>query len=578
MAYIFRDEDVLDEAFRMKIIREIKSAENMKRKAAMLKRFDMFRDQTLDHVMKRLQDQGFKKETIEQLRARGSNISILKKIIKKKARAYVAGVDRDLPGDQEGTTESRATEAVEEMAELLNVTHVFRRADEYRELLKNCLVYCHPIPTDEVTTPDGARNIWGLTTRILGAHEYDVIPSAADRECAGAVVLSDYPAGLFALSSERGAKGYRDGAEGSTKGDGVDQTIANSPADAGAGGERYIWWTRRYHFTTNGDGKIIPGMQQPDLANLIKTLPFVDLAKDRDGSYWGQGGDDLTEGAILVNVLLTDFAGILSAQGWGQPVLTGNFEKDQPDEVETGPQNLIRLYQKEGQPTPKYELVSTDPNSDAWMRLVEVYIALLLTTNNLSPRNISGKLDASSVASGIAKMIDESESTEDISESQQYYARKEQDFWEIVARWLDVLRPTDRLMPELKAIPPFAGKKVNVRFKQQSTVLSDDEKLGLIEKRKKIGLTMLEDLIKMDDPHLSDQEAKDKLQKILEQRISIQAQDPTLLVEGSKATVTEATQPDPNAQPGQDGGQPANGNSGNSAPPAKNPADKGAAK
>lgn len=572
MAYIFRDEDVLSEGFRMKIIREIKSVENMKRKATMLKRFDLFRDQTLDHVMKRLQDQGFKKDTIEQLRARGSNISILKKIIKKKARAYVAGVDRDLPGQQDGTTEEQGTKGVEQVAELLNVTQVFRRADEYRELLKNCLVYCHPIPTDEVATPDGARNIWGLTTRILGAHQFDVIPSAADRECAGAVILSDYPAGLFALSSERGAKGFRDGAEGSTQGDGVDQTIANSPADAGAGGERYIWWTRKYHFTTNGDGKILPGLQQPDLANLIKTMPFVDLAKDRDGNYWGQGGDDLTEGAILVNLLLTDFAGILSAQGWGQPVLTGNFEKDNPDEVETGPHNLIRLYQKEGQPTPKYELVSTDPNSDAWMRMVEVYIALLLTTNNLSPRNISGKLDAASVASGIAKMIDESESTEDITEAQQYYARKEQDFWEIVARWLDVLRPTDRLTPELKTVPAFAGKKVNVRFKQQSTVLSDDEKLNLIKKRKEIGLTLIQDLIKMDDPHLSDQEALDKLAKILEQRAQIRAKDPTLLAAESSTTTVES-----DMQPGQGGGQSAGGNGGNTAPPAKNPEDKGAA-
>lgn len=542
--YIFRDEDVLNEGFRMQIIRQISSAENEKRKKAMLKRFDLFRDQSLDHVMQRLLDQGFKEETVRQMRARGSNISILKKVIKKKARAYVAGVDRSLPGKQEGTTEEKVTKAIEDLAEIMNVTQVFRRADEYRELLKNCLIYCHPIPADEVTTPDGMRNIWTLTTRILGAHQYDVIPSASDRECAGAVILSDYPAGLYALGNERGAKGYRDGAEGSTQGDGVDQTIANSPADAGAGSKRFIWWTKRFHFTTNGDGKIIPGMQQPDLANLIGMLPFVDLAKDRDGNYWGQGGDDLTEAAILVNLLLTDFAGILSAQGWGQPVLKGNFEKDQPDEVETGPHNLIRLYQKEGQPEPKFELISTEVNADAWMRLVEVYIALLLTTNNLSPRNISGKLDAASVASGIAKMIDESESTEDITEAQQYYSRKEQDFWEIVARWLDALRPTDRLVEELKAIPAFLGKAVNVRFKQQSTVLSDDEKLNLIKKRKEIGLTLIEDLIKMDDPHLSDQEAKDRIQQILEQRTAIRAKDPTLLAaESSNTTVESDMQP-----------------------------------
>lgn len=553
MPFIFQDEDVLNREFRVKIIKEITSPENVNRKKISSRRHQIFRDKTLEHVLQRLKDQGFKDSTITQMRARGSNISIYKKVIKKKARAYVSGVERTVR-TKDGKIDDVATKDVQIMAELLNVTQAFRRGDEFREMTKNALLYCYPQAVS--VDPNTSLKIWTLATRVLMAHQFDAIPDAQNHEVARCIILSDYPAGLQEISQDRGVNGYRDPQEGTSGGDGFNQVIANSPSDQGAGAMRFVWWTGKFHFTTDGNGEYVRGMQMDDGRNLVGMLPFVDLFKDQDGEFWGQGGDDLTEGAILVNTLLTDMAGILSAQGWGQPVLTELARKGSeggaPPEVEVGPHNLIRLPIDENGNAGKFELVSTDPHTEEWLKAVEVYVALLLTTNNLSPRNISGKLDANNVASGIAKMIDEAESTEDLSEAQQYFARKEQTFWTIANRWLDALRPTGRLIEPLKAVKPFGGELVNATFKQQGTVLSDAERQDLIKKRKEVGLTLMQELIKMDKPNLTDKEALEYLEQVLTQRKEIQAKDPTLLAAESSTTTVKTDQ----EIPGQGGGSP----------------------
>lgn len=543
--YIFRDEDILDLGFRQKVIREIAGAENQRRKQRGERRHELARDKTVEHVIARLESQGFSDDTVSEMRARAANVSIYKKIVKKKSRAYSAGVDRTV-NNEAGEANQASTKVVQGLAKELKVNQVFRKGDEAREIHRNALVYCHPIPVATVATPDGQKSRWSMTARILHAHQFDVIPLAWDKERAGCIILSDFPAGTESMTSGRGALGYRDGNEGASNGDGVDQTIADSREDSGAGHPAFIWWTRSFHFTTDKNGAIITGTMHGDGMNPIKRMPFVELAKDQDGEYWGEGGDDLTEAAILINLLITDLASILSNQGYGQPVLieeanTGSSQNAQKEEVPIGPRELIRIKVPQGSSVGDYKLVSTDVPADSWIKLIELYVALTLTTNNLSPRNISGKLDAVNIASGIAKMIDESESTEDLTEAQQYYAEKESEFWEIVFAWLDVLKGTERLDDALaKATSPPDGFQITPYYKQQGVVLSEQEKLDLIKKRKEIGLTLFKDLIQLDDANLTDEQALKLLEEILAERAKIRKADPTLLAAESSTTTIES--------------------------------------
>lgn len=513
---IFNEDQVLDLAFRANVLKEIEGKENQDRKKESLRRYNIFRDKTKPYVLEQLRKQGFKPGTIAQMEPRAANISICKKIVKKKARTYGVGVDRTLPNDQEGT------KAIQALSDYLGATQEFKKSDEYRQLSKNAALYVHPIVTG--TTPDG-KNIYGLTVRTLHSHQYDVIPDSQDHEIPRCFILSDFPAGNRQLGFH-GTYSDSDGtryAGGSTyseaRGDGVDQTIADSPSDSGAKDRAYVWWTKKYHFTTDSKGNFIQALTPENGSNPIKDIPLINVSMDQDGEFWAQGGEDVIDGSILINVLLTDTAAILNQQGWGQPVMTGQELKG---EIVTGPHNVIELKVAEGSTVaPKYEIVSADPNTNNWIRLIELYLALMLTTNNLSPRSMQGSLESSSIASGLAKMIDESESTEDIGDAQGYYQLKEVDFWKIVAKWLDVYRETERLEPVLQAIKAFDGSKVNAKFKAQGIVLSEIEKVDLLQKRKDLGINSMVELIKMDDPSLSDEEAEKKLLAIVQEQIKI---------------------------------------------------------
>jgi hypothetical protein len=434
--------------------------------------------------------------------------------VKKKSRAYSNGVDRTIPNDEAGTL------AVQELSQILNVTQQFKKGDEYINLSRNAAMFVHPLKVDQQVGYEGElRGIYTLCVRTLHPHLYDVIPDAQNPEWARCVVLSEYPAGNpYALDGAMQWDGStRTGYAYPPQSDGVDQRIADSPADQGAGKRQYIFWTAKYHLTCDCHGKIIPEKTPYGALNPIQKLPFVNLAKDQDGSFWGQGGEDIVDGSILVNVFLTDAAAILNMQGWGQPVMKG---KNLKGEYNVGPQNVLELSYEDGEQEPKYEIISTDPHTDLWLRILEVYIAMLLTTNNLSPRNIQGKLgDAGSIASGIAKLVDESESTDDITESQEYFIQREKEFWGITSRWLGAFRNAESLIPQLDTLPEFEGDDVNVKFKSQGVVLSEKEKLEVLQMRKKLGINTMIELLKKDDPSLTDEEAEKKLASIAKDQL-----------------------------------------------------------
>jgi hypothetical protein len=509
---MFRDEEILNEDFRYAIIREIEGPENTARKAERFQRFQVFMDMTDRYVMNRLKAQGFEESTIEVMRQRRANISICKKIIKKKSRAYNAGVDRNVPGDDV------ATEAVRELSDYLGVTQAFKEADEYRNLSRNALIFPHPIIDGYADNFEGGtRPIYGMTTRVFSPHAYDIIPDSQNRERARCVILSEWPGGrqyAGAVPMEYAGGGRGGYVNSNYGGDGVDQRIANSLTDIGAGKKQYIWWTAKYHFTTDCYGKIVtdPMKTPADLMNPIQMLPQLTIAMEQKGNYWGNGGDDVIDGSVLINVLLTDAAAILNLQGWGQPVMIG---KNLKGGYRMGPQIMLELSYQDGEDKPEYKVVSTDPHTEMWIKLVEVYIAMLLTTNNLSPRNVSGDLNTSSLASGIAKMIDESESTDDINESQNYYVSKERQYWAIVTAWLNAFRNTEALVEQLQTMPEFNGDDVNTRFHSQSIVLSEKEQLEILQLRKELGIDTMVDILRRDDPSLSEEDAQAKLQKIL---------------------------------------------------------------
>jgi len=486
---LFDEESLLNIEYRKKVIEEIEGSENQRRKREHLKRYEIYKDKTKAYVIESLISEGLKEDTVCQMSNRAANISICKKIVNKIARTYAGGVTRQVEDSKDLTAKIDAIE------ELLDIDEKLKKSDRYRELHKNCLILCVP---EKIEGKDQLK----LKIRVLAPWQYDVIEDGNDREMMRAVIFSDY------INGSASDRNY------------IDEEIADSPRDENADKPKeYIWWSDKYHFTTDGGGEILPGKSEDDNLNPIERIPAVNNAEEQDGFFWAIGGDDLVDGSILVNKIISDMLFIAYYQGFGQVVATG---KDLPKQMNFGPNNAICLNydEKRGDPKPSVDILSSNPPLDSWMKSVELYVALLLSTNNLSPANVSIKLDTTNFPSGIAMIIEMSEAIDDIEEKQKDYKAIERQLWDIIRRWHNIYFQTGTYDADFKAVGMLPDDmEISIKFNEIKPVVTEKDKLENLKARKDLGINKMAELVMIDNPDLSMEQAEEKLKEILAEKL-----------------------------------------------------------
>lgn len=496
MIRMISDEQLLDEGFRKKVIEGIKSPGNTSRKREMKKRSEVYKDLTVKWVIQKLRDEGLKDKTLKLMTNRAANISICRKIINKLARSYSGGVLRE-------TGSPSGNEIIHEINERLDFDNNQVKIDRYKRLYKNAWSATLP----EMTNQDYETPVYRLAQKIFAPWQFDVVERAKDSTKAGCIILNHYDetsltrlpvSGSTQLSARKDLESYSE--------------------QESEEHQVYIWWNDKYHFTTNHKGQIIKQMSPEDLLNPIGEIPGVTYAEDQEGSYWSSGGDDLVDGSILINTLITDMNAIAFIQGWGQYVVTG---KKIPQVLEGGPHSALVFTYDEGEPEPKVQVVNANPPLDSWMKLIEQYTALLLSTNDCSPGSISMKLDPSSYPSGIAMLIEKSEANNSIDQSRKEFIQGERKQFEITKKWHNVLLSAGQLDESWSELGPIPEELFfSVKFMDTREVITEKEKLETIKLRKELGINTEIDLIKMDNPDMTDAEAAEKLLKIKADKLS----------------------------------------------------------
>lgn len=507
---IFTDEkQILDKDFRAQVIKEIVlGQENIARKNAMLRRHEIYRDKNSKWVMNAIEKEGFKAVTVEQMRNRASNISIARKIVNKLARTYVGGVDRE-------AADETSQVSIDLLADELDFDTKMKKSDRYRQLFKNTMVF--PVPVLSAREPGKYK----IIMRVLAPWEYDVIEDPNDRTQARVVVLTQFlERGLEQVTDALvGAGGRRVFKNVSSSSDGRDQIIADSAADEGKGADgsgrhrQFIFWSDSYHLTCYKDGTIVPGTGEPDNSNPIGMLPPTNVASDQDGHFWAEGGDDVVEGSILINKKMTDINFISFVQGWGQMVVAA---KNIPKQLVGGPDNAFLFEIQDGDPDPKVYFASSNPPILDWLETVDRFLRMLLTTNDLSSSDISGKLDANNAQSGIAMIIESADVISSAKDNQKLFQDKEPEIWEVVRRWHELYSSRNALVKAQQVIPAFKDSNVKLKFVEVKPPVSEKEKLENMKLRKDLGIATLVDLIKLDNPDLSEEQAEAKAKEIAE--------------------------------------------------------------
>jgi hypothetical protein len=560
--------DLLNIETRKALIDEFAGAPNQRRKAEAFKAYECLKDKTINYVYDLLTKQ-FEPDTVAEMQYAMTNVSILRKVIDKLAKVYANGVKRTMPekesakpqplkkvtlpvgapyeqgaedqaslndkastppqdpnavddaletpAEQVASAVSPETQQIEDAAKYLDMNKQMKKTNRYFRTFKNCLVYVRPKQNEDQSFEIGIE--------VLPPHHYDVVESPLNAQEALAVIISDYvptrkPLYAIGDAALAGRTGYRESHV-------VDAPIQNTPntgivqtAQSGGSGEdkkTYIWWTKNFHFTTNSKGEVISG---PDISNPVVKLPFVNFAGDQDNCYWAEGGSDLVDASIKINVDITNTKSIGVSQGYGQMYMTG---KNLPKSIKVGPTHAVQIeYDKDTDPVPDIGFLSSNPPLGELQKLIEMQVALMLTTNNLSTSGFSLSLQGGKdFASGIALMIDKSESIDDVNEQAEVFIKKEPEVWVVARDWFKIYSGKGLLSDKAKVVKiPEAVAELNLQFPSPKQVVSEKEQIENLKARKDLGLNTEVELIMRDDPSLTEEEATEKLAKIKAEKMA----------------------------------------------------------
>ena len=500
------ESDILDADIRKHIIQEIDGQENLARKRAALRRFEVYKDRIKKHMIDILERE-LEPDTIDEMISRTSTVNLLKKIVNKKARVYKTSPQREV--DEE------VQPVVDGVYDFINANQNMKKGNRWLELFKNTLIVAQPKEEDD------DRFSYGL--RAMPEHLYDVIEDERDPERPLVLIFSK-----FTKRHETHDLRIEDGRSFGVQhtdfrsGDRRNQTIADSPADEDVDNREFIWWSKNLHFTTNVKGEILADKSPEDLENPIGVLPAVSLHKDQDGSYWATGGEDLIDGTLLVNILLTDMYFIAKLNGFGQFFF---FGKNPPKTLKVGPNRGIIHNVEDGDPTPSAGFLTSNPPLSDLRSNIEQAIALLLTTNDLSVNQVSGTLNGANAASGIADLISRSDVTAAVEDDQQLFIDAERDMFDIIRRWHNLYWRKDRLIPKLQALGPIdENAEMLVSFPPVIEFESPQQRVQTVKEKLEAGLITKVRAIMKVNPGMSMEDAMEELKNIMLEKLESQRQ------------------------------------------------------
>lgn len=505
---ILSEEEILNEDIRKRIITEILDQENVDRKRRAFKAYEIFKDQTKKYVIESLSKE-MEAETIEEMRSRAANISICKKIVNKKARIYKSTPKRSI---QDSVDDKKTQFAVEELYDLVKFNTKAKKLNRFYELRNNTAFQIVPVEDD--------NGKYYLSVRALPDFLYDVVENAKDPEQPMVYITSPFvDNGSLDSVAYRGNTHNGLSTSSFPDGDGREQLIADSPNDVGKEHLEFIWWSKNYHFTTNEKGTILANKSPENNENPIHRLNFVTAARSQDGQYWARGSDDLVDGSVLINTLLTDLYFIAKIQGMGTFYY---FGKEAAKDRKVGPNHGFFVEVNEGDPTPSIGFATSNPPLESHMRMVEQYIALLLSTNDLSANMVAGSLQATTAASGIQDLINKAEVTSAIEDEHEIFREVEQTSFEVIRAWHNLYVGKKLMQDKYQKIGVIdESATLNVKFMPPEEFMTEEQKLNIIEKRLNLGLDDMVDAMIRDNPDMGEDEAKEKLLQMLGRKIEM---------------------------------------------------------
>lgn len=521
---IEKEDEILNINVRQQIIKEIHQDEEQERRELKFKEYMMIKGRNYSFIHEKLKEL-YSEATMEKIKYAITDIPINKKIINKLAKVYNNGASREISGNEE------QTRYLEALSEILNVNTNMRALNVGLRQSYNMAMFVKPYKLEDK---------WHLDLIPLYPFLYSVIEHRQNRKKAMVHVLSDFQersSGNYTLSDnprkslaamERTSVNddNRSDYYQQIKGNGKDEIIADSYLDQFKD-NIYTFWSKNYHFITDVEGNILSKetkrpiegtIEDEDLKNPIEFPTIIDFTINTDNSFWSTEYNNLCHSDILLNCMLTNLNHISTVQGYGKFYMKGS---DLPEFIVNAPDIAVKLEYDEGDPVPEIGYVNSTPQINELRNNVEMLLGMILSTNNCSVSSIKTNLDSNIHPSGVSKILDMAESTEDIEDQKQTFYDKEIEMWLAITKWLKYLNGEGELDDKL-AVSMLNEEEVlnkfNIHFKSKKPVMTETDHLANIKTRKDIGLNTMAELIQMDRENITIEEAENKYEEILKKK------------------------------------------------------------
>jgi hypothetical protein len=238
--------------------------------------------------------------------------------------------------------------------------------------------------------------------------------------------------------------------------------------------------------------------------------------------------------------VLSDLANIVKMQGYAQAVVSAS---KRPTNLAVGPNKIIFLEQDPAATVqPKFEFVSPQPDIANSLEFLETLLRLFLTSRNIDPKAISGKLDGQSFNSGVERllaMIDRFSASQDDLD---LFKCAEIELFELMRDWSNVMQGVSdemRLEDELNVATISDSVIASVQFNGPEAVKTDAEKLDVVERRMENGTMSTIGAIEMLDGVDKDR-AKEMVEEIKAEEKEVgEGEDDGEINEGSDESIIE---------------------------------------
>lgn len=441
--------DLTDQAVRRSIIEEITvNEDNLSRKREAQKRFDVYRDRQDRYITEKLREE-FSNKTVDEMR-KVLSINISKKIIDEQASIFNSEPERLFTDASE-----KEIEQLENIYRINKINSSLSTSNKYFKLFKQSALMVVP--------QDGK-----ISVRALGPMWYDVIPDDSNPENAFAYIMN-----VWDFDTNKTIRQVTDNAtERYFNNDHINQQIADDN-DRKALLQRFKVWTATDHFTMNGKGQIMGGVEP----NPIGRLPFIDIAVEKDFQFFVRRGQNVTEFSIDFGVQLSDLANTARLQAYAQAIVTA---VKQPTNMVVGPNHVIFLQMDPNRPelNPRFEFVSPNPDLSGALEILETQLKFLLSSEGLDTSLVTGKGDSRQFASGMDRLLAMLDKFEATKADTDIFRCVELELFDLIRLWSNVMQGvTDesQLDESLRIANIGDQVKLDVVFKEPVALQTDKD-------------------------------------------------------------------------------------------------------